>query len=208
MNRYKYPRTPHLPLSETITNDDKKLKDTNHFNGKKIVITEKMDGENSTIYRGYYHARSLDSSHKDYHSWLLSYIRSFQYRLDCDTRICGEYLYAKHSIKYNDLENYFQVFSVWNKDICLSWEDTKKICNELGLTLVPELYIGEFDDTLIYEIAKKTILNGGEGIVIRNIEAFDYSLFDLNVAKYVRKNHIQTDEHWSNGKIEINTIKK
>ena len=33
-----------------------------------------MDGENTTIYKDFYHARSLDSKHKDYHSYLLSKI--------------------------------------------------------------------------------------------------------------------------------------
>ena len=48
-NKVKYPRTAHLPFSEGCTADDKKLTSVAHFIGKEIVMTEKMDGENSTI---------------------------------------------------------------------------------------------------------------------------------------------------------------
>lgn len=74
MNLYKYPRTPHLPFSKGMTSDDKVLDNTNNFKDKQVVVTEKMDGENTTIYKDFYHARSLDSKHKDYHSYLLSKI--------------------------------------------------------------------------------------------------------------------------------------
>lgn len=204
---YKYPRTPHMPFSETITDDDKRLSNMNHFEGCEIVITEKMDGENTTIYRDYYHARSLDSKHRDYHSWLLSYIRRFQYMLDGNERICGEYLWAKHSIKYENLSNYFEVFSIWKDNICLSWEDTKKRCEECGLTMVPELFVGIYDEEVVKRIAKEIIAKGGEGIVIRKVNNFSYEDFGNNIAKYVRPNHVQTDEHWSTGKIESNTMK-
>ena len=138
--RYKYPRTYHLPYSKGHTSDDKVLKNDNQFRGKEVVITEKMDGENTTIYKDYYHARSIESSHKDYHSWLLNYIRYFQYLIPEGYRICGEYLYAQHSIKYIDLKSFFLVFSVWESNRCLSWDDTEKFCDMIGVETVPVLY--------------------------------------------------------------------
>ena len=54
--RVKYPRTYHLPWSEGRTDDDKVLSDDSQFIGKYVVVTEKMDGENTTIYSdGYLH---------------------------------------------------------------------------------------------------------------------------------------------------------
>ena len=126
--------------------------------------------------------------------------------LDSNERICGEYLWAKHSIKYENLPNYFQVFSIWKDNICLSWEDTKKRCEECELTIVPELFIGIYDEEVVKRIAKEIIASGGEGIVIRKVNSFSYEDFGNNIAKYVRPNHVQTDEHWSTGKIESNTM--
>lgn len=205
---YKYPRTYHLPFSETITSDDKVLKDTFQFHGKQVIVTEKMDGENSTIYNNYYHARSLDSKHSAYHSWLMSYIQQFQYMIPDNWRVCGEYLFAKHSIEYHDLESYFLVFSVWDGEQCLSWDDTEKFCKQLGLQLVPVLYKGEYDEELIKKIAKETVSKGGEGIVVRLQDSFSYADFPKSVAKFVRKNHVQTDTHWKNQDITKNKLKK
>ena len=205
---YKYPRTLHFPFSDGITSDDKVLETTVHFNNREIVVTEKMDGENSTVYRDYYHARSLSSEHKWYHSWLLGYIKTFQYLIPENYRICGEYLFARHSIKYENLKSYFQVFSVWNEDVCLSWDETESFCNQLGLETVPVLYRGLYDEDKIKEIAKEVVSKGGEGIVVRLSSSFKYEDFSLSIAKYVRKNHVQTDKHWSLGIIEENKLKK
>ena len=54
----KYPRTPHLPTSPGLTNDDRIIKDLSLLERSQVVITEKMDGENTTISRDYIHARS------------------------------------------------------------------------------------------------------------------------------------------------------
>lgn len=208
-NLYKYPRTPHLPFSETITKDDRILENTNHFKNKEVIVTEKMDGENTTIYRDYYHTRSLNSSHRDYHSYLLSKMKSFQFLIPEGYRICGEYLYATHSIYYDNLTDYFQVFQIYNdKNVCLNYEDTIKICNDLGLTFVPILYKGIYDEELIKRLAKEVVKRGGEGIVVRINEPFIYEDFDKYMGKYVRANHVQTSSHWTEGTITKNLLKK
>ena len=72
MNNYiKYPRTFHLPYSETITDDDKRLSSDEHFKQmENVVVTEKMDGQNQTVYsNGYYHARSVDGNNKTWDKW-------------------------------------------------------------------------------------------------------------------------------------------
>jgi len=42
----KYPRTPHLPWSEGASEDDIQLINAEMFEGKNVVVTEKLDGEN------------------------------------------------------------------------------------------------------------------------------------------------------------------
>lgn len=206
MSLYKYPRTPHLPFSKGFTKDDKVLKNTDHFKGKWVVVTEKMDGENTTIYSDYYHARSLDSKHKSYHSWLLSFLPTIQYKIYPNSRICGEYLFAKHSIGYDNLKSYFYGFSVWHEDKCLSWLDTLEEFQRIGIIPVPELYYGEYDDNYIESIAKSVVERGGEGIVVRLVDSFKYEDFGMSVAKYVRENHVQTEKHWTSQKIEKNNL--
>lgn len=178
----------------------------NCFHQVEIVVTENMDGENTTIYKDFYHARSLDSCHHDYHSWLLNYMKEFQYTIPEGYRICGEYVYARHSIVYEKLLSYFLVFSIWDdENIYLSWDDTKLFCDERNLITVPLLYRGIYDINLIQDIAHEVVLQGGEGIVVRNSAAFTYDCFSENIAKYVRENHVQTDKHWRNRIIKKQT---
>ena len=206
----KYPRTPHLPYSMGFTSDDKVLKDDSIFNGKEVVVTTKMDGENTTIYSsGFCHARSLNSNHRSYHSWLLSYVPTIAYKIPKGYRLCGEYMYAKHSIAYNELDSYFLAFSLWNDyNECLSWQEFEEFCQNNEIFHVPVLYKGHYNSAKIKEIAENAVKNGQEGIVVRNIEPFYYTDFKDNVAKYVRQNHVITDTHWSLNTIIPNILKE
>ena len=115
----KYPRTPHLPWSPGATNDDKILKDTSHFDGQYIVVTEKRDGECITIYPDHIHARSLDS--KDHYSrhYVKAIHASIKALIPEGWRICGENLHYTKSLYYDNLIDFFEVFSIWNEEnIC------------------------------------------------------------------------------------------
>jgi hypothetical protein len=59
----KYPRTWHLPDSPNRGADgDHAHADYSTFDGREVVVTEKLDGENTTIYAdGHSHARSVSS---------------------------------------------------------------------------------------------------------------------------------------------------
>lgn len=207
MKRYKYPRTYHFPFSPGRSADDKIFNDfESYFKDKQVVITEKMDGENTSIYKDMCHARSINSAHKKYHSWLLNYIRNFQYMLDENERICGEYLFAKHSIYYDNLPSYLMVFSIWNDEHCLSWEDTVKRCKELNLITVPVLYEGIYSKENIDKAIQEVSNHNGEGIVMRLASDYNYNDFNKSIIKYVRANHIQTDEHWSSQMIIKNAV--
>ena len=203
MDPIKYPKTPHLPWSPGVSRDDKVLKSTDHFIGKKIVATIKMDGENTTIYKDYIHARSLDSKDHPSRHWVKRLQRDIGYRIPDGWRICGENLFAKHSIYYESLPSYFLVFSVWN-DIneCLSYLDTISFCDELGLEIVLPMHIGIWGDETHLLINKRfKVLHDtdewqDEGYVVRLYDSFKYEAFGKSVAKYVREAHVQTDDHW------------
>lgn len=190
-----------------MTCDDKRLPNTSCFEGKEVVVTEKMDGENTTMARDYIHARSLDSRDHVSRSWVKQLQGSIGQDIPAGWRICGENLYAEHSIRYDSLESYFYVFSVWNeKNECLSWDDTVEWANLLGLKTVP--VIGRwflFDEAVIRWITVDPTVC--EGYVLRNAASFHYDAFQENVAKFVRKNHVQTGEHWMNKKVVPNGLK-
>lgn len=210
LDRTKYPRTYHFSWSEGATSDDKVLDDISSFyNMKSVVVTEKFDGECTSIYKDYLHARSIDYSPHPSRTWIKSFHAQICNDIPEGWRICGENLYAKHSIKYSNLETYFFVFSIWNdKNECLSWKDTIEWCNLIGLKTVPVMYEGPFDPILIKDLYKPIIAgNECEGYVVRNSDSFSYSSFRKNVAKFVRKSHVKTTEHWMHSKLEINGLK-
>jgi len=204
----KYPRTFHAPWSLGCTSDDKKHPNMNQFVGKRVIVTEKLDGENSSLYHDKYHARSIDTDNHLSRSWIRQFHASIKYDIPKGYRICGENLFAKHSIEYNNLLSYFYGFSMWNEqNICLSWDDTIEWFLLLGITPVPILYDGIYDQDIIMALWDHTKHNTNEGYVIRIADSFAYSKFVDNVAKFVRPNHVETDQHWKNGKIIQNTLK-
>ena len=195
--RYKYPQTPHVPFSPGTTRDDKVLSNLDHFINKEVIVSEKMDGENTTCYSDYYqHARSIDSTHHPARDWVKAFHSKITHNIPSGWRICGENLYAKHSIEYNELENYFYAFSIWDEDnYCLNWDSTIHHCNSIGVHIVPELWRGKFNEKTIIELANNLDLERQEGFVMRLSSGFEYRDFGTSVAKYVRKNHVQTDDH-------------
>lgn len=205
MERIKYPRTYHLPYSQSKTDDDKTLKDDSQFEAMEVVVTIKMDGENTTVYPdGYIHARSLDGTGYEWQNWLKAKVWDFCYKLRPNERIIGENLYAKHSIgyKFSNIEDTFQVFCLAEDNWIRGWDITKEVCNELGLKTVTEIYRGIYDKDKIlkaFEKAKNELATQGqdiEGFVVRNAYSFKIDDFSKNVAKFVRANHVQTDKHW------------
>jgi len=205
---YKYPRTYHVPWSEGSTSDDKMLNSLSQYEEREVVVTEKMDGENTTMYPGHFHARSLDSNNHPSRNYVKGLWVGIRHEIPEGWRRCGENLYAQHSIKYDSLPSYFMVFSIWNdKNICLSWKETKEYAAILGLETVPELFAGTYDESVVRRLVIDLDLGKQEGIVLRSAGEFEFSEFSSNVAKWVRKNHVQTDEHWALGPIVPNKLK-
>ncbi|GEB34530.1 MULTISPECIES: RNA ligase family protein [Brevibacillus] len=206
----KYPRTFHLPWSRSKTDDDRILRDTRHFVGKEIVVTEKLDGENTSLYRDYLHARSIDSRDHPSRHWIKMLHGSIAHHLPPGYRICGENVFAKHSIFYEELSSYFYLFSVWDdRNVCLSWDDTLEWAELLGLQTPPVLYRGPWDEEKVRACYTRQSVFGGEqeGYVVRLTASFAYADFKYSAAKFVRKNHVQTDQHWMAKAVEPNQLK-
>ena len=95
-------------------------------------------------------------------------------------------------------------FSMWNdKNECLSWDDTLVWFNLLGITPSKTLYRGLFDEKLIRGLWDSSEWDKCEGYIVRNTTKFTYRNFRNNVAKFVRKDHVQTVKHWMHGQAII-----
>lgn len=207
--RYKYPKTKHLPFSKGLTRGDKVIESLEPFIGKEIVVSMKLDGENSTLGRDFIYARSLDSADHPSIHWLKGLWGSIKHEIPENWRICGEDLYAVHSIKYDDLPTYFMVFNIWddNND-CLSWDDTVTWCELLGLQHVPVIYRGIFDESILQKIANEMDTEKNEGFVVRISDSFSYKDFPKSICKWVREKHVKTKSHWKYDKITKNGLKQ
>ena len=201
----KYPSTPHLPWSPGRSDDDAYLIDVGHLLGKQVVVTEKMDGENTTMYRDTIHARSLDSRHHPSRDWVKALHGTICSEIPENWRCCGENLYARHSIPYFDLSSYFYMFSIWNEDNeALSWDETIEWADLLGVDLVPVLFRGEFEESVLRNLEIDTLRQ--EGYVIRIEDRFPFEDFSHSLAKWVREGHVQTDQHWMFAEIVPNEL--
>jgi hypothetical protein len=203
----QYPRTLHLPWSESLTADDRMMTSLEAFVGKRVVATEKMDGENTSLYSDHTHARSLDGRGHPSRDWVKRFWSEFATDIPERWRICGENLYAKHSIYYENLPSYFMGFSVWNEhNECLSWDETMEWFKLLGITPVPVIYDGVFDEKVIRRLWRSRDASKCEGYVVRLADAFPFAEFHRSVGKFVRKNHVQTSTHWKSQKIVPNRL--
>ena len=207
IDRYKYPRTMHLPWSPGATSDDRYLASLAPFTERTIVVTEKLDGENSTLYADGLHARSIDGRGHPSRSWLKRRHGEIAHLMPPTLRFCGENLFAKHSIYYEALESYFYLFSVWEGERCLSWEETALWAKELSLPLPPVLYEGPWDEALLRGLHQRLDLERQEGYVLRPVDAFSRTDFPQLVGKWVRAHHVQSGKHWMHQQVVPNQLR-
>lgn len=202
----KYPRTWHLPWSNGDADDLKGSLPSSWDGSERLLMTEKMDGENTTVGRDYVHARSVDSGYHPSRTWVKNFAAQWQWDLAEDERICGENLHYVHSIIYDNLDSWFLGFSLWRGDVCCSWEETVERFDLYGITHVP--VIGICSATEAHQLWIDSCNEQyNEGYVLRNPDQFNVSDFSSNVRKYVRPDHVQTDSHWLNNKVAINGLK-
>ena len=135
---------------------------------------------------------------KKHHAWKMVGLNS--------SYLYGEDLYARHSIRYGPMleEDTFRAFASRINDYFCWWASVEAFAESLDIKTVPVLFEGEFSSKeelerfVMDEHAKPSALGGErEGIVIRTYGGFYAHEFDKHVAKSVRKNHVQTDEHWT-----------
>jgi hypothetical protein len=209
-NRVKYPRTFHLPWSPGVGKNDRIMTDLSGFEDEEVIVTIKMDGEQTTMYSDYVHARSLEWHPHASRTWVKTLHARVGYNIPQGWRVCGENLYARHSIPYSNLKDYFQVFSIWNeKNECLSWDETVEYTAMLELNMVPTFERLKWDRPFIQgTVPVKYAGDPCEGYVVRVARSFHYREFRRVVGKYVRAGHVQTHGHWMKQAVIPNELGK
>lgn len=156
----KYPRTQHLQGSRLQEGDeDLSQVPFEEILGKHIVIEEKIDGANSAISfneqgelllqsRGHY----LNGGYNERHynlmkQWANNNKSLFYSVLGARYIMYGEWMYAKHTVFYDALPDYFMEFDIFDreKNIFLDTPSRKKITGQIGVIhSVPVLAQGVF----------------------------------------------------------------
>lgn len=197
----KYPRTCHWPHSPGAGADDSFIESMDHFAGREVVVTAKLDGENTTMTHETCYARSLDSGYHPSRTRVMALHAALRYQIDPGVRICGENLTARHTIAYNNLPGPFVVFAVYDRrNICLSWDDTVLWAQVLDLPVAPVLYRGVYDEKQLLSLADvppTEWANEAEGWVCRLDTEIPYRQWRNAAVKHVRAGHVQDDQgHW------------
>ncbi len=140
----KYNRSLHARISLGTTSDDRFMPEgyvKAFAEMEDLVLTEKLDGQNNCFNKHGVFARSHTSTSN--HPWDKPMRERWELiKNDLgELEIFGENMYGVHSIAYDNLESYFYVFAVREKDYWLSWDEVKFYASMLDFPIVPEIPI-------------------------------------------------------------------
>lgn len=221
MDSAKYPRSLHLPYSPGTTSDDRFITEDEYsqFIDNEIVITEKLDGSNVTLTSKTFYARSHNGEpyHPSYNLLRKMHSGYMANAIDKNISVFGEWCFAVHSIKYWMLQDYLNIFGVRDDEtgVWWDWDDVCLMANNLGVPTVPVLLRGTFNskeklEKVINNFSGLSSIYGPtrEGLVIRKLTDItekkdERGLTMCGLAKWVRKDHVQTDKHWSSHSVVV-----
>lgn len=215
----KYNRTFHFPFSPGATNDDKVAASMESLIEVPIVLTEKVDGSNTSLESDGCYARSHSGppTHQSFDQFKALHA-TVKHLIPAGYQLFGEWCLALHSIAYTELPGYFLLFAVRvdkPRGLWLPWEDVERWAGTIGVPTVP--VIRHHDPSCEAELVQivqdemsKPSLCGGlrEGVVARVAAGFEDADFGSCVLKCVRAGHVQTDTHWKHQAIVKNQLKE
>ncbi len=208
----KFPTTPHLLwLASAAAREDKVLSriEADSFLSQSVIVEEKVDGANLGISfdthgnlmaqnRGNLVERGTKGQFASLWTWLSGRESNLFDALEDRLILFGEWCYARHSIHYTRLPDFFLVFDIFDKQeqrfMCSLRRD--QIVGELKLATVPRVDAGVFSlDEIPSLIGWSSLYDGPmEGIYLRQ----ENSNWLIQRAKVVRAEFVeQIGEHWS-----------
>lgn len=218
---FKFPPTPHLAaLGEFDPREDKLFTkdESSTFLSGPLIVEEKIDGANLGISfdaegnirlqnRGEYLQSPWLGQWKKLTNWVEYHSNSLFEHLADRYLLFGEWCYARHSVAYDLLPDWFLGFDVYDKQDLrfLSTSRRDRLLIDMGLSSVPLLGHGHFSiDGLIGLMTQsKLCAEPAEGLYLRK-EAGDWL---TQRAKIVRPAFIQPlESHWSKSPIHPNRL--
>lgn len=155
----KYPRTPHLESSR-LQEGDEDAGDVRfiELRGKRLVVEEKIDGQNAAVSfddddalllqsRGHYlRGGAREKSFEPFKRWAAVHEGSLREVLGRRYVVYGEWCFAKHTVFYDALPHYFLEFDVYDRerDVHLSTEARRTLLRDLPICSVPVLADSSF----------------------------------------------------------------
>jgi hypothetical protein len=155
----KYPRTPHLEGSRLQAGDEGISRiPFCEIAGEPIVVEEKCDGANCGVSfdgdgtlllqsRGHYLTGGYSERHYAlFKQWANVHRDAFYRVLGARYILYGEWLYAKHTVYYNDLSHYFLEFDVFDRTTgqFLDTASRRALLSPLPVRSAPVLTQGTF----------------------------------------------------------------
>lgn len=209
---FKFPSTPHLAaLPGVEIRGDKVMTETERaeFLQHVLIVEEKMDGANLGISfdaerniqaqsRGAYLQLPESGQWKSLGEWLTARADLlFEHLMDRYV-LFGEWCFAKHSVFYGDLPDWFLSFDIYDREACrfLSTVRRDQLISEMRLAHVPVLAQGRFSLSALTQMLSQAgqVDHPIEGLYLR----YDQGEWLGQRAKLVRPAFIQSiDRHWS-----------
>lgn len=229
---YKFPRTEHLFNLGAATRDDLVLSPAEFKTffapapGKVITMEEKIDGanvgfsidENGKILcqnRSHYVDSKYHFQFQSLGSFIFQKRESLERVLQDGRILYGEWMFAKHSIHYTALPDIFIAFDIFEpkEKIFLDRATFREIMSSTNIAHVQPLAASVPENIEAYstrEALEKLLNNTKSKFSESQIEGI-YFRWDQNGrlktrSKLVRSDFICGDEHWSKGKITLNSV--
>ena len=220
---FKFPSTPHLKKYDNIDIRSNKILSSDKltaFLKNEIVVEEKVDGSNLGISfdsdgdikiqnRGSYLTLSKMKQWNNLDMWIDKNINYFFEVLLDRYILFGEWCYAQHTIKYNNLPDWFIGFDIYDKqqNIFLSTKLRNDMLNRMNIHIIPCIDKGMYN---LYKLEKLLLHTQSyfsdelvEGLYLRHED--DDKL--INRVKLVNPTFIQSiDLHWSKTNLKCNKV--
>jgi ATP-dependent RNA circularization protein (DNA/RNA ligase family) len=184
-----------------------------------VIVEEKLDGTNIGISvaqsgelqvqaRGsYIELKTLHPQFKPLRRWLNVRRERLVGVLGLTFVLFGEWCYARHTVSYNRLPDWFVAFDIFDRtaERFLSVDRRDRLAARMDLSTAPQLTTGRFDLCSVQRLLGDSRFGDGpaEGIYFRH----DHEEFLVGRAKLVRAEFIQAiGEHWQRRQLTLNRI--